>query len=98
MATPAPSHPRALRDGSVIGVGTRGPGGPEMLTLAEYPDPVPGPECTRDTECDTGQICQIASCVLPAKLDCAEGGDAAAVLTTRPAPLDFGPVGSEALV
>ena len=27
----------------MIGVGTRGPGGPEMLTLAEYPDPVPGP-------------------------------------------------------
>lgn len=71
---------------------------PLVALVACSADPVPGPECTRDTECDAGQICQIASCVLPAKLDCAEGGDAAAVLTTRPAPLDFGQVGSEALV
>lgn len=74
--------------------------GPALLVAlaACSGDPPPEGGCTRDTECETGQICQASACVLPAKLDCAEGGAAAAGLRVEPAPLDFGLVGTEQVV
>ena len=58
-------------------------------------EPAPQPGCTRDTECAAGEICQATACLLPARLDCAEGGDEQASLRTEPAPLAFGLVGTE---
>lgn len=58
----------------------------------------PAVGCAGDSQCDTGEVCQDGACLLPAKLDCVEGGSAQAALLAEPDPLDFGVVGSEPLV
>lgn len=55
----------------------------------------PAALCQADSQCETGEVCQSGDCLLPAKLDCVEGGSAKAVLLAEPDPLDFGIVGTE---
>lgn len=56
------------------------------------------PECTGDSQCETGEVCQNEQCLLPARLDCPEEGDDRAILLANPDPLDFGIVGTEQVV
>lgn len=54
--------------------------------------------CLGDSQCETGEVCQEGACLLPAKLDCIEGGSLQSSLLVEPAPLDFGVVGTEPVV